>query len=189
MRDGVFGESLPFVETVAEAEFLYDVVAQLALVEICEADVTAVLVVVEQVGEVFLRELADVEKGVAFGLRLTLFVGELFLLYLDAIFVCQKAQCVGVGEMLVFHQEMHGVAALAAAEAFENASRRGYGERGGFLVVERAAAPIACSASVQRHKFGYHLLYASGVEYLLNCVGRYHNCIILSSRWLRPCRP
>ena len=160
----VVGEVAPLVEAVAQPEALDDLVAETAPVEVAQAHGAPHLVVVEQVGEILLRKLAHVEQAVSLRLPLLLLLGLLLLFYLDVVLVGQPAQRLGVGVVLVLHEELHHVARLAAAEAFEDALRRRHIERRRLLVVERAAAYMVGATLLERHKIAYHLLDAGGVH-------------------------
>ena len=64
-------------------------------------------------------------------------LGALLLLVdLYPVFAGKVLQRLGVGHLLVLHDECHGAAGLAAPEALEDALARGDRERGGLLVVE-----------------------------------------------------
>ena len=158
------GEVAPFIQAETQPEALDDLVAQTASVEVAEAHRTAHLVVIEQVGKVFLRELAHVEEAVPLGLPLLLLVRQLFLLDFYMVFVGQPPQRLGVGVVLVLYQELHHIASLTASKAFEYALRRRHIERGCLLVVERAAPYMVGAALLQRHKVAYHLLDARRIH-------------------------
>ena len=64
------------------------------------------------------------EKGIALALSLLLFLGLLLLVNLDVVLAGEVLQGLGIGEMLVFLEETHHVARLAAAKAFEDALGR-----------------------------------------------------------------
>ena len=80
--------------------------------------------IVEQVLEVFLCPFVDDEHRFALRLFLLLLVGQFSLMDLDMIFLGKPAQGLGIGELLVLHDEGHGIAALAAAEAVTGAACR-----------------------------------------------------------------
>ena len=64
----------------------------------------------------------------------------------------------------MLHDEVDGVAALAAAEALEDALGGGDGERGGLLVMERTQSQVVDAAFLQRHELLHHIRYLDGVE-------------------------
>jgi hypothetical protein len=65
--------------------------------------------------------------------------------------------------VLVLLQEGDGIAALAAAEALEDAQVGTDVEARRLLVVEGAEAEVARAFALERHEFAHHLLDAHGV--------------------------
>ncbi len=141
-------ECLAVVEAEAQTELLYDVVAHAALAEVLHTDGAAVHVVLQYVVEVVGGPLVDDEHGLALGVLLLLLVGELALLYLYVVAVGQPAQGVGVGQLLVLHDEADAVAAFSAYEAVARAARGRHVERRRMVVVERAQPTV-----VRAHSF------------------------------------
>ena len=90
--------------------------------------------------------------------------GDLFLLHLDVVSLCQPAERFGVREVLMLHDEVDGVAALAAAEALEDALGGRDGEGGGLLVMERTQSQHVDPSSFQRNELRHHLGYLGSVE-------------------------
>ena len=68
--------------------------------------------------------------------------------------VGQPAQGLGIGLLLVLHDEVDGIARLATGEAFIDSLRRTDGERRRLVVVERTQSRIARAALAERHKLG-----------------------------------
>ena len=169
------GEVAPLVKAEAQPEAFYHFVAEAAPVEVAEAYGAPHLVVVEQVGEVLLGKLTHVEQAVTLRLPLLLLLGLLFLLNLYVVLVGQPPQRLGIGIVLVLHEELHHIARLAAAEALEDALRRRHIERRRLLIVERAAAYVVGSTLLERHKVAYHLLDAGGVHDALYGLLIYHS--------------
>ena len=137
---------------VAQLELLHDVVAYAALAEVGHADGFAVDVVVEHVLEVVACKLVDHEKAFAYALSLFLLGGQFALLNLDVVFLGEPLQCFGVGHLLVLHDEVHGVAALSAGEAFAESLGRRYVERWCLVVVEGAQPDVVDPALFQCHE-------------------------------------
>ena len=75
----------------------------------------------ENVLEVFQSPLVDEEHRLTVALFLLLLGGQLLLVNLDVVLPCQPAQCVGVGQILQLHEEVHRVAAFSAGEAVADA--------------------------------------------------------------------
>ena len=94
---GLAGERVLLRRTVAQLEFLDDVVAESARTEIGHADGPSVHGVVELFLEEVVGPFVDHEHALAFVLCLFFFVGELALLDFDVVFPGQIAERVGVG--------------------------------------------------------------------------------------------
>lgn len=122
----------------AQLELAHDVVAEPTAAEILHADGYAVGGVVHEVLEIRGSPLIHDEHTLALALLALLIVGEFALLYLDVILACEPSQRLGIGHLLVLHDEANGVAALAASEAMAGAACRRHIERRGLLVVKRA---------------------------------------------------
>ena len=80
------------------------------------------------------------------------------------VFLCQPPERLGVGEVLMLHDEVDGVASLAASEALEDALGGRDGERGGLLVMERTQSQVVDASLLQRHELLHHLGYLGSVE-------------------------
>ena len=171
---GVVGEGCPLVEAVAEAEAADDFVGEAAGVEIGEADGAPHFVAPEEVGEVLLRELGEVEEGVALVLPFALLFGLLLFADFDVVFFGQVEECFGVGEVLVLFEEGDDVAGFAAAEAFEYALGGGDVEGGSLLVVEGAAADVVGAALFEGHEVADDVLDAGGIHDALYGLLVYH---------------
>ena len=118
------GEVRPLFEAIAQAETLDNLVTEATTTEIGKTHGTSHLVVIEQVGKIFLGKLADMEEGIAFRLLFLLLLCLLLLVYFYMILFGQPTQCLRVGKMFVFFQEGHHIASFTAAEALEDALRR-----------------------------------------------------------------
>ena len=123
----------------------------------------AVGVVVQHILEILHRVFVHDEHRLAFRLFTLLLVGELALLNLDVVFVGQPAQCLGIGHLLVLHDERDGISALAASKTMTGVSGWRHHERRGFLVVERTQALIVCATLLERHKLRHYLYDIGGV--------------------------
>ena len=71
--------------------------------------------------EVVAGPLVDDEQALALALRGLLFTRQFAFLDFDAVFLGQEAQGVGVAELFVLHDEVDGIATLAAGEALAEA--------------------------------------------------------------------
>ena len=170
----ILGESVPLVEAVAQAEGLDDVVAQPAAVEVAQTHGAAHLVLVEQAGKILLRKLRHVEQGIALVVALLLLVGQFLFDDSDIVFLCKPAQRLGIGVVLVLHQETYSIAALAATKALVDALGRRHRERRRLLIMERTTANEVCSATFHRHKLSDDFLYTSRIHNALYGFLVYH---------------
>ena len=107
----------------SQLKLLDDVVAKSALTEVAHSDGLSVAMVVEDVLEILVGKVVDEEEALADALCLLLFVGEFALLDFDAILLGQPLERFVIVELLMLHDEVYHVAALAAAEALAHPLR------------------------------------------------------------------
>ena len=143
---------------VTQLELLDDVVAEATAAQVGHADVAPLVRVAQGVAEVVAGKLVDDEEAVAFGLCGLLFGGLFAFLDFDVVLLGQEAQGVGVGQLLVQHDEVHGVAPLAAGEALAEVLGGRDVERRRLVVVERAQAHIVHPALAQGDKVGHDVV-------------------------------
>ena len=105
------------VGTESELELPDEVVAETALAEIGQTDGATVQRLVHLLLEPVVGPLVDGKEALALALLRLFLVGLLAFLDLDVVLLCQVLQRLGIGQLLVLHDEMHGCAALAAGEA------------------------------------------------------------------------
>ena len=105
-----------------ETETLYHIVSEAARAPILHTDGLPVGVVVQDMLVVVGGPLIDNEHALALALLLLLLAGELTFLYLDVVLACEPFQRLHIGHLLVLHDEVDGIAGLAAGEALVNAS-------------------------------------------------------------------
>ena len=87
-----------------------------------------------------MRKGHEVPKAVPlgfFGLESRVIPGPMVFFDFDLVAHGQLAQSVGVGELIVGHEETHGVAGHPAPKAFVDALGGGHRKGGGFFVVKR----------------------------------------------------
>ena len=82
------------------------------------------------------------------------------VLDLDLVTLRQVPQSLRVGEMLVFHQEPHGISRFPAAETLKDPLGGGNGKGGRFLVVERTEAKVIHTPSLQHDEVADHIFDA-----------------------------
>src|SRR5574344_1724823 len=132
--------------------------------EVRHADGLAVDGVVERVFEIGAGPFVDDEHALALALRTAFVIGEFALLYFDVVLLGKVAQGFGESHLLGFHDEMHGIASLAAAEAVAGVAGRGHGERRCALVVEGAQALVVGSGLVKSDEIGHHVYNLRGFQ-------------------------
>ena len=177
---GMFGEGVPFGGIVAEVELFDNRVEIAALTEIFKADGLTFLGVPQRINEILVGKLVDVEHLLADALLHDFLSSLLLLLDFDVVLLRQVTQRFGIGEMLVFHEELGRVARLATAETFEDVSRWVDAKRWRLLIVERTIAPHIRPTLLQRDELAYNLLNVSGLQDLLHCfLWDGHRCEII----------
>ena len=119
--DGLFCKVVAPLVAVAHLEFAEDGVSEAPLTEVREAEGHPLVAVEEVLYKLLGGILGDNEHALALILFGEFLGGDLLLLNLNMVFLCQPAERLGVREVLVFHDEVDCVAALAAAEALEYA--------------------------------------------------------------------
>ena len=177
---GVFGEGLPFFGAVTQMELLDDGVEIAALTEILQSYRLAFVGVPQGIHEELVGEGVDVEHLLALGLGHPFFWRQLFFFDLDVVFSGEIAKRLGIGDMLVFHEELGRVAALAAAEALEDVTGRVHVEGARLLVVERAQSDVVRPAFLQRDEFSHHLLDTGGLQDLIYCFPWDRHCLLFA---------
>ena len=146
------GEGLSVGQIVAQLKRPDDIVTEAARAEILHTYGNTVGIVVEQVLKVFPCPLVDDIHRFALALSLALAIGELSLVNLDVVFLGQPAQSLGVGHLLVLHNETDRVTSLATTKTVAGATCWRDNERRSFLIVKRAQSLIVAAAAAQCHK-------------------------------------
>ena len=164
---GCSGQGVTLRQGEAEVELRNDIVADATTTEILLTDGDAVGIVLQDILEVFHSPLVDDEHRLTVALLLLLLVGEFLLLYLDIVFLCQPAQGLRIGNLLVLHQEVNGRATLATGETLADLLRRRHHERRSLIVVERTEAFIVHACLPQRHELPHHVDNVRGVHDLI----------------------
>ena len=109
-------QGLGLGQVVAQTELTDDIVTETAAAEILHANGHSVHIVVKRVLEITGRPLVHNEHRLAIVLCLALLVRQFALLNLNMVFIGKPTQRLWIGHLLVFHDEVHGVATLAASE-------------------------------------------------------------------------
>ena len=159
----MFGKGVPFGWIITEVEFLDDGIKITTFAEILEADGLAFLRIPKGINEILVSKFVDVEHLLADALLHNLLRGLLLLLDFDVVLLRQITQRLGIGKMLVFHEELGRISSLAAAEAFEDISRGIDTKRWRLLIVEGTIAPHIRPTLLQRDELTYNLLDMSGL--------------------------
>ena len=153
-RQGVLRHPVALRRTESESEFLDRGVGHPALLaEVGQSHALSFGFALEVVGEILRGPAVQGEHRLAVVVAAHLLFRHLLLLNLDAVTLGHHLQGLGIGDVLVLHQESHGIAALAASEALVDALRGRHDERRGLLVVERTARLIVHALSFERDVF------------------------------------
>ena len=110
-------------------------------------------------------KLIDDEGTLAVILRLTFLVAQFTLLHLDTIFLGQVFQCLEIGDLLMFHNEVNRVASLATGKALTDVTSRRDRERRRTVVMEWTQAHIVDATFAQRDEIRHHIHYLGSIEY------------------------
>ncbi len=173
----VLGHLVALGRAETEAEFLNRGVGHAArLAEIGHADAHPLALVVQIVGEVVGRPTIERKHGFAVVVAPLLLGGELLLLDLDAVALGHHLERFGIGDVLVLHQERHGVAALAAAETLVDALGGRNDERRGLLVVERTARLVVHAFALERDEVADNIHDIGGGIDAVYCLPVDHTC-------------
>ncbi len=175
----------------AELELADDVVAEAPLAEVGHAHGLPFGMAREHVGEIVARPLVEDEEALALRLRPLLLGGELLLLHLYAVAAAQPFQCLGIGHLLVLHDEMHDVAALAAAETLAELLRGRHDEARRALVVERAQPLVVHARLAEGDELAHHVHDVGGGHNPVDGFPVYHDVSYRQSygKETRPARP
>ena len=96
----------------------------------------------QDVGVILSRPVVDNKHCLALRLLLALFVGELFLLNLNAIAIGKPTESLGICKLLMLHQETHGIATLSTGKAMAGTTSRRHIERRCPIVMERTQSLV-----------------------------------------------
>ena len=107
--------------------------------------------------EPVLRPLVDDEHRLALVLLLTLLVSQFLLDNLDIVLLRQPPQCLGIGNLLVLHQETGRRTALAADETVTDILGGRHHKRRITVVVERTKALVVHATLTECHELTDHV--------------------------------
>ena len=153
--------------TETQLELLYDIVAETTFTEIGKSNGTSVHGVVHLVLEPFERPFVQDEHALALRLCGTLLGGKFLFLHLYAVFLGQIAKRIGIGQLLVLHDEADGIASLTTGKALAIILGRGNHERWRAVVMEWAEAFIVGTRLFQRDEIRHHIYYLCCLLYLV----------------------
>ena len=114
------GQGVTLREGKAQLEFLNNVVTDATTAEILLADGLSVDIVLQNLMEILTRPLVHHKHRLTLTLLAFLVFVQFTLLNLNVVFLRQPTQCLGIGNLLVLHQEIHGIAALATGKTLTN---------------------------------------------------------------------
>ena len=181
------GKCIVLVQAIAQLELGDDVVAEAALAEIGHSDRLSLHMTAEDILEIVAGIFVDHEHALADALRVFLLIGQLALLHLDVVLVCQPLQRFVVGELFVLHDEVHHVASLSATEALAHAFRGRHAEGRCLLAMERTQPDVVHAPLAQGDKFRHHVDNLCGVhDSVYGCLVYHVNlirCANLRIKW------
>ena len=180
------GQRVALGECEAQLELLDDVVADAAAAEILFADSLSVDVVLQDVMEILTGPLVHDEHRLTLRLLAFLVVRQFALLNLDIVFLRQPAQGLRVGDLLVFHQEVDGVATFATGKALADLTSRRDHKRGRLVVMERAEPLVVNARFTEANELTDHINDVDGVHDFVNSRPVYHQSSYLLYFLSRP---
>ena len=161
------GQCVTFAQCKAQLELLDDVVTDATTAKVLLADGNAVDVVLQNFVEVLTRPLVHDKHRLTFALLTFLVVSQLTLLYLDIIFLRQPAQRLRIGNLLMFHEKVDGIATFSTGKTLAYLSGGRHHERRCLVVVERTQPLVVHACLTQVHELAYHI----------NNIGGFHDFI------------
>ena len=149
------GQGVALRYGIAQIKLLDDIVTDTTTTEILLADGDSVRVVLQQVVKVVHGPLVEDE------------LSQFLLLNLNIVFLRQPAQRLGIGDLLVLHQEVDGRATLATRKTLTDLLRWRHHERGRRVVVEWAQTLIVHTRLSKRHELSHHVDNVRGIHNLV----------------------
>ena len=163
--EGFLGQSVFGGSAVTQLELLDNIVPNSALAEIGQTDGFSIYMVVKYILEIISGIFIDDEEAFADTLRFFLFVGQFAFLDFDVVFLGQPTQGFWIIHLLMFHDEVNGIASFAAGKAFTESFGGRNIERGCLVIVEWTQAHIVDSSFFEGHKFRYHINNLCSIQY------------------------
>ena len=133
------------VGTVSHLESFQNIITESSAAEVSQSYGFSIRSVVQLVLEPVACPFVNDEHTVAVVARFHFLLRQLLLLNLYAVFLCQIAQGIGVGELFVLHDEVNGASSLSAGKAFAQVlGRRDH--KGWRVVIMEGAQPFQVDA-------------------------------------------
>ena len=155
------------VGAVAHLKLLQDIIAETSATEVGQTYGFAIGRVVQLVLEPVAGPFVHNEHTVAVVARFQLLFCEFLLLNLNAVFLGQITQCIGVGELFVLHDEVNRTSSLAAGKAFAQILGRRYHKGWRSIVMEGAQPFQVYAGTFQCHKVRHHIHNVCRIQYLI----------------------
>ena len=158
-----------------QTELLHDIIPDASTTEILLTDGDAVRIILQYLLEIGLRPFVHDKHRLAVALLLSFLVGQFLFLYLDIIFLRQPAQSLGIGDLLVLHQEVNGRTTLSTGKTLTDLLRGRHHKRRRRIVMKRTQALVVHPRLPQRDELPHHVNNVRGVHNLINSCLIYHN--------------
>ena len=126
--------------------------------------------------EILTSPFVDYKHRFALALFAFFIVSELTFLNLDIVLLCQPTQGLGIGNLLMLHQEVDGIATLATGKAFANLTGWRHHKRRCLVIVERTKSLVVNPRLAQVNKLAYDIYDVDGIHNLIDCSTVYHAC-------------
>lgn len=168
--EGLAGEMVALLEAVAQLELFYGVVAEATFLEVGEAYEAPFLLAVQVGEEGGTCKVCDNHHALAVGLLLNVVAGLLCFDNFNMVLGCKVFKSLVVVNFFMFHNEIGGVAAFAAAKTFVDVTGGRHGEGRCFFIMKRTQADEVDTPAPEGDKILHHFNNTGGVENTVYCV-------------------
>lgn len=168
------GHRVALGRTVPQRELAHRGIRETALTEVPHSHAQPFIRIVQHMLEIVGGPTVDDHHAFAVVVPPGLLRSQLLLPHLDAVFLRHILECLGIGHLLVLHDEGHGIPALAAAETLEEPLGRRDDERRGTFAVERTACLVVRPLLLEGDEVAHHLHDVCGGIDAVHCFPVYH---------------
>src|SRR5690606_25612421 len=165
---GLLGKGSPLIQAIPQAELADGGIAETTFLEIAQPNGLSGGALPKGLGKISLGKLTDQVHALPLVGQLPILKILLGLLHLYIVFPCQVFYGLGVGEMLVFHQEGDHVPPFSTAEVLPDLFDRGNHKTGRTFIRKGTESLKVGTGFLQLHKIPDHLLQTGGFIYFVN---------------------